>query len=292
MMMTKKMTNKIRQDVFVSRDELPGDIPECFTYDFNVHNIRTEALHVSSYTMGDTSKKNDNGLPEILESQTPRRISRKFITEKSKIHHDVAFPQDTAFTNDTDDFTWYQAPKNANKNDKEQLDKDVSNFLKNIGHINDDLRIREKTMTGANIVVERPQQKKKRTDMNSAFNNNRETKTQEHHSEHNNDAQTYEQVRSVLGENKKDWKNVIKTGKNTVKSHITTPSISETENNNNQSLLIENAMRQILQKENNNRVELEHMLTHKFSSDLQKMHNEMNKKINALNDAFNNFMMN
>jgi hypothetical protein len=107
----------------------------------------------------------------------------------------------------------------------------------------------------------------------------------------NSDSKVYEQIRAVLGEGKQDWKRVIKAAKsatNPVSTNATATSNSTVATQENQ---IEQMIQQVLNQEANSRVELEHVLTHKFSTELISMQQSMNKKIQDLREAFSNFMM-
>ena len=105
------------------------------------------------------------------------------------------------------------------------------------------------------------------------------------------DAEVYEQVRTILGEGRQDWKQVIKAAKSSTSS--VSPSSAAVNNSTvaTQENQIEQMIQQILSQEANSRVELEHVLTHKFSTELTNMQQSMNKKIQDLREAFSNFMM-
>lgn len=115
------------------------------------------------------------------------------------------------------------------------------------------------------------------------------THTSGHVAQSNSDI--YEQVRAILGEDKQGWKQVIKTAKSTTNN--STPNNTTTGNSTlaSQENQIEQVIQKVLSQEASNRVELEHVLTHKFSSELTNMQQSMNKKIQDLREIFNNFMM-
>jgi hypothetical protein len=132
--------------------------------------------------------------------------------------------------------------------------------------------------------------------VNKAFTESKQSKLQ---IEKENDTRTdnmqseleiYEQVRTILGENKNDWKNVIKAAKSNIQSSNTNNLQSESKPRTH-SNDFEKAIEEIYQREARGRVELENILTHKFKGELFEMQQSMNKKINQISEIFNSFMM-
>lgn len=114
----------------------------------------------------------------------------------------------------------------------------------------------------------------------------------QHNSGFSTDAEIYKQVRSALGEGKQDWKRVVQVAQSATSTQATT----STNPTNNSALpsndsKIEQAIHQVLNEEAVRRVELEHVLTHKFSGELSEMQHSMNKRIQELRETLNNFMM-
>ena len=424
-------TTRFNQDAFVAHDALPGDVNPALSNDIISHGVRTDALHITSYTAGDTSGKPDSGLPEVTEANTPKRISRKYIPIQSNggKGQDAVFPQNS----DESEFTWRPTgfqndnfmsvkdtkPVNAVAPEKGGPSRDVMGLLKQLGHSDagdvatptqnvTNQIIQEKaivvnlsptsltnvefsnhisTITNDNqthnhntysiksdVVVspssiltnrtdrktEPPSYTKVNTDnsmdiepMNRAVISNDKTiardwssatnadttSAQSNHQQpasesigvsskaselpivhqsksrqsnksgayvgrndsvtHNttppaatqSDAEVYEQVRTILGEGRQDWKQVIKAAKSAT-SPVSPNSVAV---NNSTTATHENQIKQMIQhvlsQEANSRVELEHVLTHKFSTELTNMQQSMNKKIQDLREAFSNFMM-
>ena len=471
-------TTRFNQDAFVAHDALPGDVSPALSNDIISHGVRTDALHITSYTAGDTSGKPDSGLPEVAEANTPKRISRKYIPIQSNggKGQDAVFPQNS----DESEFTWKPTgfqndnfmsvkdakPVNAVAPEKGGPSRHVMGLLKQLGHsdagdvapptqnvtnqiiqekaivvnlsptsltnvefnnhistitndnqthnhntysiksdvvvspgsiltnrtnrnteqssytkVNTDNSIDAKgldskhtepqsyTRDGSSIDVKgldskhtEPQSytrdgstehsidielmnrtvvsndKPIARDWSSATNTDTAS-TQSNHQQptsesigvpskaselpiahqskshqsnksgtnvgrndnvtHNtmpsvttqSDAEVYEQVRTILGEGRQDWKQVIKAAKSAtspVSPNSTAVNNSTVATQENQ---IEQMIQHVLSQEANSRVELEHVLTHKFSTELTNMQQSMNKKIQDLREAFSNFMM-
>ena len=441
-------TTKFNQDAFVAHDALPGSISPALSNDIASHGVRTDALHTTSYTAGDTSGKPDSGLPEVAEANTPKRISRKYIPIQSNSGkgQDAVFPQNS----DESEFTWRPVgvqndnfvsvkdvkPVNAVAPEKGGPSKDVIGLLKQLGHsdagevttpaptfsnqaiqekaivvnlsptsltnvefnsyistiTNDnqthnhnaysiksdvvvspgsvmanhtnrnteqssytkadiakglgskntepssytsdnsaehsmDIEPMNRTVVSNDKPITRDWSSATNADTASAQSNHQQpisesigvpSKASElpiaHQSKshqfdrpggrndnvtHNtmssittqSDAEVYEQVRTILGEGRQDWKQVIKAAKSSTSS--VSPSSAAVNNSTvaTQENQIEQMIQQILSQEANSRVELEHVLTHKFSTELTNMQQSMNKKIQDLREAFSNFMM-
>ena len=105
------------------------------------------------------------------------------------------------------------------------------------------------------------------------------------------DAFVYEQVRTILGEDKQDWKQILKTVKSNIQAQQSPHTAQSNTHVASQEVQIEQIIHEVLQQEANNRAELEHVLTHKFSGELNNMQQSMNKKIQELLEAFQGFMM-
>lgn len=427
-----KKTTRINQDAFVEHDALPGNISPALSNDIVSNGVRTESLHITSYTAGDTSGKPDRGLPEVSEANTPKRISRKYIPLQSGggKAQDAVFPQ----SGDESEFSWkphgfkhddFVSVKDAKAvnaapiQEKGGPSREVLGLLKQLGHtdasdvgesrqVATSTTVQEKAITvnlsPTNLTnvefgnyisttvndnrtynhtynvdsgtVVRPssifvnRQTTKPRESNANFGNiesdshNQNDKLHEGEIKLNNkvsgsepnsvsnpiapktrissnniseskvidvnepkgtsevpivprrqsnttskinhgsspghndadvnipqsDAEVYEQVRSILGESRQDWKQVIKTAKSTVN---TSTNVAVSGNNTlpNHEVQIEQAIQKILSQESNNRAELEHMLTHRFSTEITAMQQSMNKKIQDLRETFSNFMM-
>jgi hypothetical protein len=332
-------TTKFNQDAFVAHDALPGSISPALSHDIASHGVRTDALHTTSYTAGDTSGKPDSGLPEVAEANTPKRISRKYIPIQSNSGkgQDAVFPQNS----DESEFTWRHTgfhndnfmsvkdtkPVNAVVPKKDGPSSDVMGLLKQLGH-SDAGNVASSTQNVTNQVS---QEKAIVVNLsptslaNSEFNNHISTMTNDSQIHNRNtsnikskpsskigantgrndhitnntmptvitqsDSEVYEQVRAILGEGRQDWKQVIKSAKsatNSVSPSTTAVNNSTVATHENR---IEQMIQQVLNQETNNRVELEHVLTHKFSTELTNMQQSMNKKIQDLRETLNNFMM-
>lgn len=444
-------TTKFNQDAFVAHDALPGSISPALSNDIASHGVRTDALHTTSYTAGDTSGKPDSGLPEVAEANTPKRISRKYIPIQSNSGkgQDAVFPQNS----DESEFTWRPVgvqndnfvsvkdvkPVNAVAPEKGGPSKDVIGLLKQLGHsdagevttpaptfsnqaiqekaivvnlsptsltnvefnsyistiTNDnqthnhnaysiksdvvvspgsvmanhtnrnteqssytkadiakglgskntepssytsdnsaehsmDIEPMNRTVVSNDKPITRDWSSATNADTASAQSNHQQpisesigvpSKASELPIAHQNkshqsnksgtnvgrndnmthntmpsvatqsDAEVYEQVRTILGEGRQDWKQVIKAAKSAtspVSPNSTAVNNSTVATQENQ---IEQMIQHVLSQEANSRVELEHVLTHKFSTELTNMQQSMNKKIQDLREAFSNFMM-
>lgn len=420
-------TTRFNQDAFVTHDALPGNVSPALSNDITSSGVRTEALHITSYTAGDTSGKPDSGLPDVSEATTPKRISRKYIPLQSNSGkaQDAVLPQNS----DESEFVWrpqgfqhdtFVSVKDAKPiqtvttQEKGGPSKEVMGLLKQLGHsdaaevakaapaiVNNAIQeksivvnmsptnltnvefnnyvsatgidnrtysqntynIQSDTVVNPSAVFVSPSQRArgeqgdgarvntsnsnevpihKASADNLESNQYAQTRDQDVYQTHNeriakntpkgdsevsltsnkqprkayskfadsandhsdikdttstvfaqSDSDIYEQVRSILGENKQDWKQVIKAAKLTINNSGTTANSAGTGNSTlaNQEVQMEQVIQKVLSQEANNRAELEHVLTHKFSTELTNMQQSMNQKIKDLRETFSNFMM-
>lgn len=451
-------TTRFNQDAFVTHDALPGNVSPALSNDITSSGVRTEALHITSYTAGDTSGKPDSGLPDVSEATTPKRISRKYIPLQSNSGkaQDAVFPQNS----DESEFVWkpqgFQHDTFVSVKDTKPIQtvitqekggpsKEVMGLLKQLGHsgaaevakaapaiVNNAIQeksivvnmsptnltnvefnnyisatgidnrtysqntynIQSDTVVNPSAVFVSTSQRARgeqgvvgRANTNNsneapihkasadkvASNQYAQTRDRDVYQTHNehidensiqtnshdiepnsvsstkiasephiartthsaakrasevpivsnqqpskayskftdsanehsdtkdttstvftqSDSDIYEQVRSILGENKQDWKQVIKAAKLTINNSGTATSPAGTGNSTlaNQEVQMEQVIQKVLSQEANNRAELEHVLTHKFSTELTNMQQSMNQKIKDLRETFRNFMM-
>lgn len=358
-------TIKFNQDAFVAHSALPGNVSPALSNDISISGIRGEALHITSYTTGDTSGKPDGGLPDVSEAHTPKRISRKYISLQSNgKSQNAVFPQNEHET----DFFWtsqgfQESDFISSKDIKNQVmaqekggpSRDVIGLLKQLGHsdageiasipknkssiqekpilvnassansFNTEFNNHISTSTSGRIqeqdlyniqfdtaiqpnsvfsnISDAKKQKTARSAIDSQFKSakkiseNSFTSKQElgHTTEDDDISQSnsdvYEQVRTILGEDKHGWKQVIKTAKSAAKNTTSSNSTIGNSTLSSQENQIEQVIQKVLNQEAINRVELEHVLTHKFSGELANMQQSMNKKFQDLREVFNNFIM-
>lgn len=304
---------KFNQDAFVFYNELPGNVNPALSIEIVNHGVRAEPLNITSYTSGDTSGMPDKGLPDVTEGRTPRRISRKHIAAKSeKSSAEAVFPQNTS----EDDFAWaykvthpskfdsvpvsHKEEKQQTVNEKGGPSSDVVGLLKQLKHSDAPQSSTTQSSTGLRkeSPVKKPDVNSRSTAKTHAHTNketNNEVFTDVHHEPNlianaTSESKIYEQVRSIMGETKQDWKRVVKMASTPTNNATTEESLKPAQQEYDNKL-VDNIIQQILTQESNNRTELEHVLTHKFSSELHQMQQVMSKKINDLREAMNSFMM-
>ena len=292
------------QEAFISVRDLPGNVGAAFSNDVLNSGVYMDSLPITAYTVGDTSGRSDKKLPDVPESGLPKRISRKF----TPLRRNQGTDSSVASSNLKNDFDWKTNLNNLNSSFPSEVEKSMRGFLKP-GHEDES----GTESSGNDSIFKKNSPKKEKIDsetldfeseikldssvfVNKAFTESKQSKLQ---IEKENDTRTdnmqseleiYEQVRTILGENKNDWKNVIKAAKSNIQSSNTNNLQSESKPRTH-SNDFEKAIEEIYQREARGRVELENILTHKFKGELFEMQQSMNKKINQISEIFNSFMM-